>query len=91
MKFYYTYILFSLKDKKHYIGYTDDLINRYKEHNSGKCKSTKDRRPLILIHYEAFNNKEDALAREKYFKTGDGRHEIKKILKNSYKNIAGVV
>jgi putative endonuclease len=47
--FFYTYVLFSLKDKKMYTGYTSDLDLRLVQHNKGNVVSTKDRRPLKLI------------------------------------------
>ena len=49
---YYTYVLLSKKDDKLYTGYTKDLKLRFKQHNNGQVKSTKNRRPLILIYYE---------------------------------------
>ncbi len=54
-------------------------------HNSGKIFSTKLRLPLVLIYYEAYQNKEDAFQREKYLKTGWGRNYIKRVLKNYFK------
>ena len=74
---YYTYVLKSKRDDKYYIGFTRDLKNRFKEHGDGGVKSTKDRRPLELIYYEACLSKEKALKREKYFKTGFGRRFLK--------------
>lgn len=71
--FFYTYVLESLTDKKYYIGYTNDLKRRVEEHNRGESKSTKPRRPLILIYYEACRNEQDAKRREKYLKTTQGR------------------
>ncbi len=53
MVFFYTYVLLSLKDDAHYIGYTNNLRKRIEEHNSGKNFSTKSRRPLKLIYFEA--------------------------------------
>ncbi|MFZ1291348.1 MAG: GIY-YIG nuclease family protein [Melioribacteraceae bacterium] len=41
MKFYYVYILLSLKDEKHYTGFTNNLKRRFEEHNTGKVQSTK--------------------------------------------------
>ncbi|MFA6410445.1 MAG: GIY-YIG nuclease family protein [Candidatus Buchananbacteria bacterium] len=70
---YYTYILKSEVDKKLYVGYSNDLIKRFKEHNQGLVKSTKTRKPFKLVYYEACLDKNKALAREKYFKTGFGR------------------
>ena len=43
--------------------------------------TTNNYRPLKLIYYEAYLYKKDAVARELYLKTGDGRHEIRKQLK----------
>jgi len=47
-------------------------------------KSTKDRRPLILIHYEAFINESDAKQREIFLKSGYGKREIALLLQNYF-------
>jgi putative endonuclease len=75
--FFYTYVLRGLNDKKLYIGWTDNLKARFIKHNKGEVVATKNRRPLKLIYYEACLNKEKAIAREKYFKTGFGRKFLK--------------
>ena len=80
--FFYVYILFSKKDKKLYIGFTENLEARISEHFKGKVPATKDRRPLMLIHYEAFRNRKDVKAREKFLKSGFGRRQLKKALQN---------
>ncbi len=80
--FYYVYILQSLKDRSFYIGYTADLMKRFKEHNDGKSLATKPFRPYKLIFYEAFENRIDAKSREEYLKSGWGFRSIKKMLKN---------
>jgi len=54
---YYLYVLKSQKDNNHYVGITRDIGFRVKQHNWGKVKSTKPRRPLILIHKEEFPSK----------------------------------
>lgn len=69
----YTYVLKSKKDSKFYVGWTNDLKKRILEHNSGNVLATKDRRPMELVYYEACKSKENAIRREKYFKTGYGR------------------
>ncbi len=81
---YYTYVLLSNKDDKLYTGYTKDLKLRFKQHNNGQVKSTKNRRPFILIYYEASLNQQDALRREKYLKTHYGKMFIKKRLKSYF-------
>lgn len=78
MKFYYTYVLKSHLDNKLYIGWTDDLVNRLKQHNKGKVIVTAKRRPLKLIYYEACLYKDKAILREKQLKTGFGRKYIKR-------------
>ncbi len=60
-----------------YIGFSKDLRNRIKKHSLGLVEATKNRRPFELIYYEACNNKDKALRREKYFKTGFGRRFLK--------------
>ena len=82
--FYFTYILYSKKDGKQYIGYTQNLFLRFEQHIKGLVTSTKHRRPLELIYFEACLNKEDALKREKYFKTHYGRMYLKKRLQKYY-------
>jgi len=79
---YYTYVLQSKKDMDFYVGYTQDLKQRFEQHKNGVVDSTKDRRPLELIYYEACLDKHDATKREKYLKTYHGRMFIKKRLKS---------
>lgn len=73
MKFHFTYILLSEKDNKYYTGYTKDLKLRFEQHKKGLVESTKNRRPLKLIYFEACLNQQDALHREKYLKTHYGK------------------
>ncbi|MFA6005053.1 MAG: GIY-YIG nuclease family protein [Patescibacteria group bacterium] len=70
---YFTYVLKSTVDNKLYVGWTNNLRQRFESHNKGLVEATKHRRPLTLIYYEAGISKEKAISREKYFKTGFGR------------------
>ena len=70
---YYTYVLESEKDGNRYVGYTKDLELRLEAHKKGNVESTKGRRPLKLIYYEACLDRNDATHREKYLKTHYGR------------------
>jgi putative endonuclease len=79
--FWYTYVLLSHKDNKHYIGYTRNLRLRLQKHVNGGVESTKNRRPLDLVYFEACGSKELAIKREKYFKTGFGRRFLKSRIK----------
>ncbi len=82
MKYYYTYVLKSLKDLNYYVGYTHNVINRVNEHNKGNVKSTRNRTPLQLVYWEGCLNQKDALKREKYLKTAWGKRYIKNRIKN---------
>ena len=77
---FYTYVIKSKKDGRLYVGHTNDLVARIKEHNNGFVKSTKSRKPFKLIYYEACNILEDAIKREKSLKTGFGRRYLKQRL-----------
>ena len=79
---FYTYVLYSEKDNKYYVGFTKDLKKRLEAHNRGLVSSTRNRRPLKLIYYEACLNEIDAIKREKYFKSGFGR----RFLNNRFEN-----
>ena len=79
---YYTYVLLSKKDNKFYTGYTKNLKLRFEQHNKGSVESTKQRRPFDLIYYEACLDQDDAIRREKYFKTYQGKIFLRRRLKS---------
>jgi putative endonuclease len=79
---YYVYVLLSMKDMKQCVGYTHNLNLRLEQHEKGLVPSTKERRQLKLIYFEACLNQQDATKREKYFKTHYGRMFLKKRLQN---------
>ena len=81
---YYVYILQSYKDNGLYIGFTTDLKKRLVSHAKGEVTSTKLRTPFLLIHYEYFIDRQDALAREEFLKSGYGRKQLKAILKSTF-------
>ncbi len=76
----YTYVIKSLKDGKLYVGHTNNLVKRFKEHNNGTVDSTKNRIPFKLVYYEACNILEDSIKREHSLKTGFGRNYLKRRL-----------
>ena len=79
---YCTYVLQSLEDGKFYTGFARDLKLRFEQHNKGIVESTKNRKPLRLIYYEACLNQDDATKREKYLKTYHGKMFLKGRLKS---------
>jgi len=68
-----TYVLKSLKDGIRYIGSGKDANIRLKRHNKGDYKFTKGYRPWKLIYIENYNNRADAIRRERFLKSGQGR------------------
>ena len=78
---YYTYVIQSEVDGRFYKGQTENIASRILQHNSGKTKSTKGYLPWKLVYFEKFKTREEALLREKYFKSGVGREFLKKLLK----------
>ena len=70
---YYVYLIESTSTPKvRYTGYTDDLKRRLCDHNEGKNVSTAQYRPWRLKTYLAFSTKRQALAFERYLKSGSG-------------------
>jgi len=61
------YVLYSQKIDKIYIGYTSDLISRFKSHNELGKGWTKKFRPWIVMHIEVFETIKEAMTREKQF------------------------
>ena len=76
---YYAYILKSKVDGSFYKGSTGNLELRLQQHNAGRCNYTSRKVPWEIIYYEVFNTREEALKREKYFKTAAGRRFIKRL------------
>jgi putative endonuclease len=86
MKFFYVYILRSIHHDFIYVGYTENLKRRFKQHNNREELSTKAHAPFELIHYEAYRNEKDAKRREQYFKTTKGRTTLRYMLEEYLRN-----
>ncbi len=78
---HFVYILKSQIDPtKHYVGLTDGIDHRLKEHNQGRSIYTNKYRPWNLVSYVAFSVKDRAEQFEKYLKRGSGHAFLKKYL-----------
>ena len=80
------YILQSMKDGKYYTGYSGDLSRRLIEHNNGKVKSTKKRRPLKLVFTKEFDDRSEACRYERHLKSPEGgvkKSELVRDFRNS--------
>ena len=78
---YYVYLLESVSTPtRHYVGFSTDLRQRLIDHNDGKLPTTDPHRPWRVKTYLAFSSKKQALAFEKYLKSGSGHAFSKKRL-----------
>ena len=84
---YCVYVLQSEKDLLLYHGYTTNLEKRLVYHHAGHTKSTAPRRPLRLVFCEFFLNKSDAIRREKYLKTSQGKRMLKLMIRDTLKEV----
>ncbi len=73
---YYTYVIQSVSYPRRYKGSCENLNVRLSDHNAGKTKSTKGFRPWEIVYFESFDTRQDAIKRERYFKTAAGRRYI---------------
>lgn len=74
------YILFSKKTEHTYVGCSEDINKRLKQHNSGQVKSTHNGCPWGIIYQEDVGTYLEARHREKYYKSGAGRKKIAEII-----------
>jgi len=74
---YYAYVIKSLNVNCFYKGHCKDLKKRIDQHNSGMTESIKMYAPFKLVYSEDFETMEEAIKREKYFKTAAGRRFLK--------------
>jgi putative endonuclease len=69
---------------KIYIGQTNDLDRRLRQHNDqgyrGTVHTKRHEGPWRIIHSENYETRSDAMKREKQLKSGKGRDWIKKQL-----------
>ncbi len=79
---FFVYVLKSQKNGRLYTGSTDNVERRLMEHNSGQSHATRHVRPFDLLHVESFQTRSQAVQRERVLKTGKGRDELEKILRN---------
>jgi putative endonuclease len=77
---YFTYVLKSIVDGSLYKGHCENLEVRLHQHNSGMTASIKNRIPFKVVYLEEFSTREEAIKREKYFKTAAGRKFLKTVI-----------
>ena len=65
---YFVYILQSDVDHSYYIGYSSNPDNRLKDHNMGRSRYTRKKIPWRIVYIEQYDNKSDAIKRERFLK-----------------------
>ena len=78
------YVLRSEKDSIRYVGSGADAAERLRRHNKGDYKFTKGHMPWKLIYKEEYNSRSEAVKRERFLKSGQGRKYLDEVLKSSY-------
>ncbi len=79
---YFTYILQSEKDNSFYIGQTNDIDERLRQHNEGMSKYTSRKRPWKVVYFEVFETRERAIQRESFLKKQRNRSFYKRLIDN---------
>ena len=73
---YYVYVLQN-PDGRLYIGFTSDLNKRVRQHQEEKGSWTRGRGPWELVQWETFDNRAEAMRRERNLKRGKTNKELR--------------
>jgi putative endonuclease len=74
---FFAYVIRSISTGYLYKGHCENLEERLTQHNSGMTESIRKYTPFELVYFEAFETREEAIVREKYFKSATGRRFLK--------------
>ena len=74
---FYAHVVRSLNFDFVYKGHCENLEARLSQHNAGMTISIKKYVPFEVVYFEQFETREEAITREKYFKTAAGRRFLK--------------
>ena len=77
---YYVYVIVSLSTGEFYVGQTDHLLFRYRQHAGGLARSTKHLIPHVVAHIETLPCRSAAMRREKQLKQHAGREWIRVVI-----------
>jgi len=76
---YFVYVLKSLSSGRSYVGNTNNLQNRLLRHNNNESKATRGKGPWQLIYHEEYASRSEAVRKELFFKSVEGRINLKKL------------
>ncbi|MBD3251094.1 GIY-YIG nuclease family protein [Candidatus Uhrbacteria bacterium] len=77
---YYVYILQSSTRKRFYIGFSEDVAKRLKQHNAGRVRSTSPYVPWAIVYTEECSTRDMARYREKQIKSYKGGEAFYRLL-----------
>src|SRR5690606_6672092 len=72
-----------------YVGLSDNVERRLKEHNSGKNRTTRPYRPFRLIHMESLNSRSERSEERRVGKEGQWRQARNSEIKNKDRILPG--
>ncbi len=75
---FFVYVIRNLASGRLYTGHTADVTQRLGQHNHGITKSTKNRGGWELVYQERFSTRSEAMKRERFLKSGQGREEVRR-------------
>jgi putative endonuclease len=78
---FFVYAIKSINNNYIYVGLTNNLDRRLKEHFAGKEKTTRHYRPYTILFTESHPDRLSARKREKYLKSGCGKEFLKSLIK----------
>ncbi len=76
---YYVYILFSQRTGRYYVGSTEDISRRLREHNAGRSLSTRAGVPWEVVHLEGCSKRSAAVLLENRIKSGGIRRYLEDV------------
>ncbi|HLW30988.1 MAG TPA: GIY-YIG nuclease family protein [Aequorivita sp.] len=80
---YFLYILYSIHLDRYYVGSTEDISMRLKEHLWSHKGFTSKAKDWELKYSESFESKIEAMARERQIKKWKSRRLIEKLISSS--------
>lgn len=91
LRMYFVYLLESVSNGSWYIGFTTNISKRLFAHNHHWNISTAHKGPWECIYYECYLDKNDALGRERFLKSGAGWRFLKKQIRHYIASKAAVI
>jgi putative endonuclease len=79
---FFVYVLRSLASGLFYVGHTEDLRQRIREHCEGCSHYTRSRGPWQLVFVETFLSRSDAMARERQIKSRKSKKYIERLIES---------